>query len=329
MIRTLLDPTPYVGVYLLRGALAPDVLLQGALALDVRRRGSELVAAVPGVPEGYEIVFEPCDAPHGFRLRGGPLDGALVSFQLSAGRAGSLHGSGFELDRVGALPEDLPARLLAPEMTLDAAKRSAFSHLLEGILERRDGAQIDYRLPYPKHEFLRYAAAQDRLLFHGSNNPDIEVFRPVRTSAPLQDADERGNLQAVYTTHDGLWPMFFAVVDRARLEGSIRNGVMVFHGPNGEPLPVYNFSIDREQLAERPWRTGTLYLLPRDGFRRLEFGGGALSNEWASEVEVRPLARLALEPREFPFLDRIGGHLHSGTDSKTYSVRGSSPAAEG
>ena len=35
---------------------------------------------------------------------------------------------------------------------------------------------------------------------------------------------------------------------------------------------------------------------------------GALSNEWASEVSIKPLAKLALDPEDFPFLEQIGGH---------------------
>jgi hypothetical protein len=37
-------------------------------------------------------------------------------------------------------------------------------------------------------------------------------------------------------------------------------------------------------------------------------GEGGLSNEWVSQVPVRPLARLTIQPEEFPFLAQIGGH---------------------
>jgi hypothetical protein len=52
-----------------------------------------------------------------------------------------------------------------------------------------------------------------------------------------------------------------------------------------------------------------LYVLPRAPFNRIPFyPGGPLSDEWASEVPVHPVARLAIEPSDFPFSDRIGGH---------------------
>jgi hypothetical protein len=122
--------------------------------------------------------------------------------------------------------------------------------------------------------------------------------------------DERGygNQQAVYATQDALWSMFFAIVDRSRITSSIRNGVQVYHNRAGEPLALYNFSINRRHLAEQPWRSGTLYFLPRESFVRMPLAGRALSNEWASSVAVKPLGRLRVEPEDFPFLHQIGGH---------------------
>ena len=38
------------------------------------------------------------------------------------------------------------------------------------------------------------------------------------------------------------------------------------------------------------------------------FPGGPVSNEWACHEPVRPLARLSIEPDDFPFLADIGGH---------------------
>ncbi len=150
--------------------------------------------------------------------------------------------------------------------------------------------------------------AQDAVIFHGSNNTGIAAFEPVRKSFELMDESGRGNLQAVYGTHDGLWSMFFAVVDRKRLKGSIRNGVVYFHNQSGEQLSVYHFSINREQLDERPYTRGALYFLPRETFFRLKLTEEAYANEWASEHPVRPYAKLSVEPEDFPFLDQIGGH---------------------
>jgi len=280
------------------------------IAVDIKPGENVLLMSIPGVPEGYEPRLIPIDE-HRFDIKGGPLDGATAEFKIGEdGTAVSIVCGHMVLDR---LPEGVEApepteRLLLPEIQLTQAKREDFSALLEEILTKRDGEWIDYQLPYPKYEFTRYVSQQDMVIFHGSGNSDIEEFTPVRKSFELRDETGRGNLQAVYGTHDGIWPMFFAIVDRPRLNGSIRNGVMYFQNQDNEVLEVYNFSINQEQLAERPWREGTLYFLPREPFRRLYLTGGALSNEWASETALKPLAKLALKPEDFPFLEQIGGH---------------------
>jgi hypothetical protein len=102
--------------------------------------------------------------------------------------------------------------------------------------------------------------------------------------------------------------MWFAVIDRSKLDGSIRNGVLNFVSGD-EALDVYNFSVHHEYLGQEIWRTGTLYLLPPETFEAIPFyPGGPPSNEWASTVELRPIARLEIRPEDFPFLDRVGGH---------------------
>ena len=152
---------------------------------------------------------------------------------------------------------------------------------------------------------MRYLSSQDEVIFHGSNNPNIDTFAPVRKSYELIDETGRGNLQAVYGTHDGLWPMFFAVFDRSMQIGSIRNGVLHFENSQGHTLAVYQFSVNQELLPQNPWCDGMVYLLPREKFNRLELTAGVPSNEWASEAPVRPLARLPVKPEDFPFLNRV------------------------
>ena len=280
-------------------------------AIEVRVHNGELVAAVPGVPPGYEITMEPL-GDHRFRMLSGPVLGALATFRLgAAGVADAILVGPEELIRVpaGQIPAPQPYQnLRAPHLEIDAAREQAFAALFQSILVCRDGGWIDYELAYPKHEFLRYVSNQQAVLFHGSNRSDIDEFQPRRLSYELRDRSGRGNYQAVYATHDGLWAMFFAIVDRARLTGSIRNGVTYYHNRAGEPIALYHFSINREQLDEQPWCTGALYFLPRDTFFQVPLAGEALSNEWASPVAVKPLARLRLEPEEFPFLHQIGGH---------------------
>lgn len=290
----------YVGFYYFMG-----------VALDVQEKSGKLVAAVPYVPEGFEVVLEHIDRDS-YRMHGGPLDGETVVFvRNDNGEVTSSRAGGFELAKVSPdNARELPVteRLLAPEIEMTPEKETAFSGLLENILKKADGEWINYDLPYPKYEFIHYVITRNMVIFHGSNRDDIETFAPVRKSYELRDETGRGNLQAVYGTHDGLWSMFFAIVDRPNLRGSIRNGVMYFHNQAGKTLAMYNFSINQDQLPEKPWRKGTLYFLPRETFVRLKMTENSFANEWASEQEVKPLAKLSLEPEDFPFLDRIGGH---------------------
>jgi len=219
----------------------------------------------------------------------------------------------YEFTRLSGAPAvtDIPTGqgLLAPQWTLDVEKEAAFAALLAEIVGEADGRTLAYQLPYPKYEFLQYAADQEVVIFHGSGKPDIDEFLTRRTSMELNDKSGRGNVQGIYGTHDALWPLFFAIVDRPRITGSIRNGFSTFRNNQGQELRIYNFSINQEWLDKEPWRTGTLYFLPRDLFRRMPLtAGGGESNEWVSEVPLRPLARLRIEPEDFPFLHQIGGH---------------------
>jgi hypothetical protein len=294
------DMNGYFGLYYFMG-----------LVLDVKQIEDQLVAAVPGVPDGYEIILEPA-GEDSFLNRGGPIDGSILTFTRNeAGEVTSIRAGQFELMKVN--PDDLEKlpvmeRILVPEFVPTPEKSARFEDLFQFCLERANGSWVDYNLPYPKYEFVQHLTEQDVVIFHGSNNTDINTFQPVRKSMELMDETGRGNIAGVYGTHDGLWAMFFAVIDREKLKGSIRNGVMYFQDRDGGQLPVYNFSINQDQLAVKPVTEGALYLLPRETFRRLKLTENSFTNEWASEKPIKPYAKLRLQSEDFPFLDQIDGH---------------------
>ncbi len=282
--------------------------------LNVRQIGERLTASAPGVPEGYEMILEPTDTPHTFTISRGPMVGVTAVFTHNANGqlTGVKVGDDYELTYSPTPPPEpeIPTGqgLLPPEMILDAGKEADFAALLDEVLGG-NGRLLTYDLPYPKHEFLRYLADQEMFIFHGSAKGDIDEFSTRRTSMELKDKSGRGNVQGIYGTHDGLWPMFFAVVNRNKISGSIRNGVQYFQNDDGDEIGVYHFSINQEWLDKDPWRSGTLYVLPRKTFRQMPMSaGGGLSNEWVSEVPVKPLVRIAIEPEDFPFLAQVGGH---------------------
>jgi hypothetical protein len=156
--------------------------------------------------------------------------------------------------------------------------------------------------------WVRWLGDRNEVLFHGSDNGDLDTLFPRRTSYEVDDQARRGNRAAVYGTDDGWWAMWFSVIDRGRVLGSIRSGVEVFVGPEGRRLPVYSFSVDYRTLPA-PLRDGWLYVLDRDPFHQLPvLPGGPPSHEWCSPETVVPLARLPVRPSDFPFHDRISGH---------------------
>jgi hypothetical protein len=195
----------------------------------------------------------------------------------------------------------------APEP--DPGVIAEFERLYAETVERGPGAEIDYPLAAPKWQFLCYLCDQKEILLHGSGQADILEFEPRQSN----DVGEFGNRRAVYAASDGIWPIYFAVMDRARGVTSLVNScarVIASDGSRSEPY--YYFSINADALPRRPWRHGTIYLLPRHGFEQQApqpYRGLQLEMaQWASRVPVRTLARLPVEPRDFPFLDELQAH---------------------
>lgn len=281
------------------------------LLFKVRSLQGKLVATMPGVPAGYEVRLEPVGEDSFINL-GGPADGSVAKFmrdpsgKVVAMRVGPIELARVDPDVLRYLP--VAPRILAPEIVFTPQKTKAFEHIFQACITNPQGETIDYQLPYSKYEFIQYVSDKQAVIFHGSNHTDIEIFQPVRTSMELMDESGRGNVAGVYGTHDGLWAMFFAIINRGQLKGSIRNGVMYFRNEAGETLATYHFSINQEQLEEIPVTDGALYFLPRDSFTRLHLTPDSVANEWACEEPVEPIARLLLKPSDFPFLDQIGGH---------------------
>ncbi len=196
-----------------------------------------------------------------------------------------------------------------PVAALDPGTIADFDRLFDASLQQGNAAVIDYTLRAPKWQFLCYLCDYKEIVLHGSGHPDILEFEPRQSN----DVAEFGNRQAVYAASDGIWPIYFAIVDRDGGVTSLVNScarVIGTDGSRGEPY--YFFSINADVLPLQPWRTGTVYLLPRQSFERqapLAYRGLQLeAAQWASSAAVRPLARLPVAPRDFPFLAQMRGH---------------------
>jgi hypothetical protein len=186
--------------------------------------------------------------------------------------------------------------------------RHAFDALLTTTLSTDRCPTIEYKLPWPKWQFLCYVADQHAIALHGSGDPDISLFEPRQS----QDINEFGNRKAIYAAADGLWPMFFAVVDRPRIMSITNACVRITDQGGALHGPYYVFSVSQAALPHQPWRTGTIYLLPRAPFELQEsfpFGPYQVQVAQLAAFEpLQPLAKLAVTPADFPFLTAIRGH---------------------
>ena len=205
---------------------------------------------------------------------------------------------------------DIPAYWLRrPELRRDRETVAAVDRFLALALERGSEHPIDYTLDLPRWQFLCHAVERGNLVLHGSGDPGIGVFEPRQPA----DSLEFSNRCAVFGAVDGLWPMYYAILDRASHPMMLCNAcIRLGSGAGALSDPYYFFSISDTALQRRPWRTGMVYLLPADSFEAqppLTLADAQVYiAQSASPVPVEPLAKLAVGPDDFPFLGQIRGH---------------------
>lgn len=194
-----------------------------------------------------------------------------------------------------------------PPMPRDPRTLAAFDDLFEAA--KANGGLIDYGLAAPRWQFLCHLADTKDVVLHGSGNPAIAEFEPRKSD----DVNEFGDRKAVYSAGDGLWPIYFAILDRDRFPMSLINSAMRLElGGGRRSEPYYFFSISETARSQMPFRRGTVYLLPRDTFEQqaaINMGGHDIwLPQWASLEPVRPIARIEVGPEDFPFLAQLRGH---------------------
>jgi hypothetical protein len=198
--------------------------------------------------------------------------------------------------------------LTRPHENFDEGTLIAFDELLNTTLSTHGCPTIQFTLPCPKWQFLCYLADHHDIALHGSGDPNIALFEPRQSN----DINEFGNRKAVYAASDGIWAMFFAIVDRERVMSVTNACVRLVDETGTQHGPYYVFSVSQSALASQPWRTGTIYVLPRTTFETqppMAFGSSEVHiAQLASLVPVQPLAKLTVTPEDFPFLMQIRGH---------------------
>ena len=186
----------------------------------------------------------------------------------------------------------------APPLLVTAQRRDAFAAQWE---ELREGGS--WSLATPKHEFLRWLVDSCDVLLHGSNRRHVPVFEP---RAQTDYADEPTH--AVFATSDGIWPIYFAIANRRVVTSLINDCIH-----DGESAR-YFFSVATDPEGIDPWTGGVVYVLPRERFT-VSHG----SAEWTSPTAVRPLAKLAVGPDDFPFIDVVHRHARGESEPELHA----------
>lgn len=194
------------------------------------------------------------------------------------------------------------------EMPFSDIEKNEYDKLYDEAIES-DGI-VRYTSSFPKHRFLQYIASNRNVLLHGSNNPSIQEFEP------RQQTLYNGQLtNAVFATRDGLWAIFYAVFNKNKLAGNIRNACLQMK--DGDKY--YYFSITHETHQSNPWTEGTVYFLPDDTF--IKSSNEMVSfDEWVSERPVRPLARIEIDISDFYFRDKVSVHNSQESLFKTWAL---------
>ena len=198
--------------------------------------------------------------------------------------------------------------LTRPSVDFDERTQIAFDELLNTTLGIDECPEIQFSLPGQKWQFLCHVADHHDIALHGSGNPNIGFFEPRQSN----DLNEFGNQKAVYAASDGIWAMFIAIVDRDRVTSVTNACVRLTDETGAIHGPYYVFSVSGSALPSQPWRTGTVYLLPRGTFitqSPMAFGPNEVHIAQLASLEpVQPLAKLTVTPDDFPFLSQIRGH---------------------
>jgi hypothetical protein len=188
---------------------------------------------------------------------------------------------------------------------VDESCKQAFDMLLDSALIGNPRVPISYNLVYPKSEFLNYICDWRGFVAHGSPLPNLETLEPVRKS---RDSNEFGNRQQIFSSPDANWAMWFAILDKANFNLT-RNGC-VRVGRGSQRVKYYHFELPKENKEKQPFAEGMLYIARAQDFpdKRpyplLDWFDGEIE-EWGSTQPVKPLAKIRVSPRDFPYLNKV------------------------
>lgn len=181
------------------------------------------------------------------------------------------------------------------------SKQKEFEGLFEYVLQNKSESVpiIEYSLPYPKEDFLKFIVESKNVLLHGSSNANLEILEPRQAN---DRAKISGNKNAVFGVTDPVLPIFYAIQDRQKLHGVIESGTE--ENPETGTLE-YKFKIPKSAQEIQSWTRGIIYIFDKSEFSPEKKDDGELSGEWTSDVPVKPIARLEVGPEDFRYMDKI------------------------
>jgi hypothetical protein len=205
----------------------------------------------------------------------------------------ALRSVGLAVWRLGErLGIDVAGATEGPRFTTDRARRETLDALIAAA-RLEDGRVDTTACPFPVHEFLTHLVFEHGLLLHGSNDASLDVLEP-------RAAHDFGTeLRAVVASDDGIWPIFYAVVARDRIEAVFTACTHLGRPPRLRRF--YMFAIGADPQSPSSWAEGVVYAVPRTGFRR-EWG-----HEWVNPEPARPVLRIPVGPEDFPLRDAVVG----------------------
>jgi len=188
---------------------------------------------------------------------------------------------------------------------VEDVRKQPFDILLDTALAGDPRKPIHYNLKYPKADFLNYICDWRGFVMHGSPSHDLQTLQPIRQG---RDNNEFGNRQQIFCSPDAMWAMWFAILDKSKYHLTRNGSVRVGRGPGR--VKYYHFELPKINAENRPFTEGMLYIARARDFpdKRpypvLDWFDGEIE-EWGSTQPVRPLARIRVSPRDFPYLDQV------------------------
>lgn len=193
----------------------------------------------------------------------------------------------------------------APESDRDQGNHEILEGIYLSMFGQNDLQAVNLPDNISAADYLYFLVDKQEFLFHGSNQSNIDILTP-----RIQENYRGDEIRAVFASSDAIWAMFFAIIDRERYRGSLRNGSFLLSRPGKNSERYYFFSINKEMVGKSPWRSGSVYILPRASFN--QSGTGSVRfDEWFSEEPVIPTAKIDISPGDFPLFERVGTHSES------------------